>query len=87
MKHTPGPWQAIQQCANSISVLDKGGHEICSILSPEDDYVTQQCIDNAKLISCAPDLFEALLQQIASRSKTGIIKQIAKKVIEKAKEI
>jgi hypothetical protein len=61
MEHTPRPWQAIQQCANSISVLDKDGREICSILSPEDDYVTQQCIDNAKLISCAPELLEALI--------------------------
>lgn len=55
--HTPGPWEAEQDCANSIGIVSEET-EVARIC-PEDDDLTEQEWADARLIAAAPDLLKA----------------------------
>ena len=63
-KHTPGPWGQNYICAASTNEVKAGGERIALVLQYDDkqnrvsDFET--CNANAKLISAAPELLEAL---------------------------
>jgi hypothetical protein len=86
IKHTPGPWMfAYNDKEIHISIhtnedAEKVDNTVCGIWG----VIGDEQFANARLISAAPDLLKAL-HEIASRSRVGIIKKIAKSAIEKAK--
>lgn len=55
-KHTPGPWHVVPE---NLSVRDEGSQFVAACLSMEPGQ-TEQDVANARLISAAPELLEAL---------------------------
>jgi len=73
MKHTPGPWMAMLKPFGGFTIAPlKGGgrREIGSVLFRHDKIDIVSEVDaNARLIAAAPELLEALKEQIEPRSK------------------
>jgi hypothetical protein len=74
-KHTPGPWQI----AIGRYILAKVGpprHERCTleiaVMSKDDDWEEEQQA-NARLITSAPDLLDALKELVAKAEQTGCV--------------
>lgn len=65
-KHTPGPWSADDESANSITIraasksAHKLGQEVASVVNDEGFKLTPTMWANARLIAAAPDLYAAL---------------------------
>lgn len=72
-QHTPGPWRADIRLAQTVVVSERGivadiaRHESSTT---EQSYSDEEIAANARLISAAPELLEAL-EQIAARENTA----------------
>lgn len=61
MSHTPGPWKEVRDCLNSTDIRAKKDALVAYVVANEDgDNLTDEDHANARLISAAPDLLEAL---------------------------
>jgi hypothetical protein len=56
-KHAPGPWKAIKSPHGPIDIMDCNDHDIVTLYGGNGVEAKEA---NARLISCAPDLLEAL---------------------------
>jgi hypothetical protein len=89
MKHTKGPWK-INTIYTTFFQIDSENNDICCV-DCDFNYMleiepTQEQIANARLISCAPEMLEALIIQyewLYSKAYYNTCESI-KSVIEKA---
>lgn len=70
-KHTPGPWEIVQECTNSLDIIAEETC-VCSI-NTEEDLLPDDCEEraNARLIAAAPELLEALTYILMSVGRLG----------------
>jgi hypothetical protein len=59
LKHTPGPWSLGTENSNSIEIESALGEKTCEIIADNDLEETHYA--DAKLISAAPELLQALI--------------------------
>ncbi len=85
-KHTPGEWK-IKQDGNLIFVYaDPNAEAICNVFSQRDGdgVFTDSKMNNAKLISAAPDMLEALFWAKAFGKNGGVHDKMIIEKIESA---
>ena len=89
-KHTPGPWEPDIRLAQAM-VTDSNGNAIADIarheFSATEQSYSDECIAaNARLISAAPDMFDALQAIVdAFGDQDSILIDQAKAALAKAK--
>lgn len=68
LRHTPGPWETEKVAENSLSIIDSEGSEIVSTYN-DDDIISNVDINNARLISVAPEMLDEAINDVKSAIK------------------
>lgn len=68
MKHTPGPWRVTDLCDCGYDVVAANGRIVANVTvdeGPDENTMDAEDNANAKLIAAAPQLVEALREEIS----------------------
>ena len=61
-EHTPGPWVIRDITKTFVSISAKEHHSLVDTWMIDEGVTTEQMLANARLITAAPDLFEAAVE-------------------------